>query len=86
MFRFLLVCVLLQLGATGRVAPRQFVGATPSKLGRGNGAKVQMSRWKGMDEDISDDQPDIARGRDMVDSKFQGGQGQGGTHVSSTRA
>merc|ERR1711906_48148 len=39
-----------------------------------------MSRWKGMDEDISDDQQDIARGRNMVDSKFQGGFGLGGTH------
>jgi len=40
-----------------------------------------------MDEDISDDQQDIARGRDMVDSKFQGGFGMGGTHnavMSST--
>ena len=36
-----------------------------------------------MDEDISDDQQDIARGRNMVDSKFQGGFGLGGTHVSS---
>merc|ERR1712230_328177 len=46
-----------------------------------------MSRWKGMDEDISDDQQDISRGRDMVDSKFQGGYGMGGTHnavMSST--
>ena len=40
-----------------------------------------MSRWKGMDEDISDDQQDIARGRGMVDSKFQGGFGLGGTQV-----
>ena len=43
--------------------------------------KVQMSRWKGMDEDISDDQQDIARGRGMVDAKFQGGFGLGGTQV-----
>jgi hypothetical protein len=43
--------------------------------------KVQMSRWKGMDNDISDDQQDIARGRGMVDSKFQGGFGLGGTQV-----
>ena len=57
--------------------------ATPAQLGKGNGVKVQMSRWKGMDEDISDDQQDIARGRNMVDSKFQGGFGLGGTHVSS---
>ena len=44
-----------------------------------------MSRWKGMDEDISDDQQDIARGRGMVDSKFQGGFGLGGTAVRYSR-
>ena len=67
----------------GRVARHQF-GAAPATFGKGNGSKtVMMSRWKGMDEDISDDQQDIARGRNMVDSKFQGGFGLGGTHVSS---
>ena len=60
---------------------RHQLGATPAQLGKGNGMKVQMSRWKGMDEDISDDQQDIARGKMMVDSKFQGGFGLGGTHV-----
>jgi hypothetical protein len=69
-----------QVGAVGRVARHQ-LGATPAQLGKGNGVKVQMSRWKGMDEDISDDQQDIARGRGMVDSKFQGGFGLGGTQV-----
>jgi hypothetical protein len=69
-----------QAGAVGRVARHQ-LGATPAQLGKGNGMKVQMSRWKGMDEDISDDQQDIARGRGMVDSKFQGGFGLGGTQV-----
>lgn len=65
----------------GRVARHQ-MGATPVKLGKGNGTRVtMMSRWKGMDEDISDDQQDIARGRGMVDSKFQGGFGLGGTAV-----
>ena len=44
-----------------------------------------MSRWKVMDEDISDDQQDIARGRGMVDSKFQGGFGLGGTAVRYLR-
>jgi len=37
--------------------------------------------------DQSDDQEDISRGRQMVDSLFQGGQGMGGTHnaiMSST--
>jgi len=64
-------------------------------VARANGSKVVMAsdyaeelkkkrnqkgRWKGMDEDISDDQQDITRGRNMVDSKFQGWQGQEGTH------
>lgn len=42
----------------------------------------QKGRWKGMDAgmDASDDQQDISRGREMVDSLFQGGQGMGGTH------
>lgn len=31
-------------------------------------------------QDMSDDQQDIGRGREMVDSLFQGGQGMGGTH------
>ena len=68
------------LKATLALARHQ-LGATPAQLGKGNGVKVQMSRWKGMDEDISDDQQDIARGRGMVDSKFQGGFGLGGTQV-----
>merc|ERR1712017_64434 len=37
-------------------------------------------RWKGLDEDMSDDQQDITRGRDMVDSLYQGFQGGGGSH------
>jgi len=61
----------------GTVAPKTFLGSKVSSVT--NGSKVQMSRWKGMDEDISDDQMDIARGRGMVDSKFQGGFGLGGT-------
>jgi hypothetical protein len=67
------------------VAPKTFLGARVSSVS--NGSKVEMSRWKGMDMDISDDQQDIARGRNMVDSKFQGGSGIGGTHnavMSST--
>jgi len=62
-----------------RVLPKQFA-ATPKAMGVSNGSKVtMMSRWKGMDEDVSDDQMDIARGRGMVDSKFHGGFGLGGT-------
>ena len=60
------------------VAPKTFLGARVSSVS--NGSKVEMSRWKGMDMDISDDQQDIARGKNMVDSKFQGGAGIGGTH------
>merc|ERR1712054_460478 len=37
-------------------------------------------RWRGLDEDVSDDQQDITRGRNMVDSLYQGFQGMGGTH------
>merc|ERR550537_1376045 len=37
-------------------------------------------RWKGLDEDVSDDQQDITRGRNMVDSLYQGFQGTSGTH------
>merc|ERR1719316_2246351 len=37
-------------------------------------------RWKGLDEDASDDQQDITRGRNMVDSLYQGFQGTDGTH------
>lgn len=45
-------------------------------------SRSQVGRWQGMDagQDVSDDQQDIARGRDMVDSVFQGGYGAGGTH------
>eukprot|EP00898_Chlorokybus_atmophyticus_P006095 jgi/Chlat1/6487/Chrsp45S05981 len=42
-------------------------------------AEKKVDRWK-LHEDASDDQQDIARGRGMVDSKFQGVQGIGGTH------
>ncbi|CAL8466896.1 g6432 [Coccomyxa elongata] len=46
-----------------------------------SGSKSQIGRWKGLDEDISDDQQDITRGRDMVDTLYQGfGVGAGGTH------
>eukprot|EP01025_Chloroclados_australasicus_P049482 TRINITY_DN563_c0_g1_i3.p2 TRINITY_DN563_c0_g1~~TRINITY_DN563_c0_g1_i3.p2 ORF type:complete len:417 (+),score=73.02 TRINITY_DN563_c0_g1_i3:1129-2379(+) len=45
--------------------------------------KSQKGRWRGLDADMdmSDDQQDITRGRDMVDSLFQGpGAGATGTH------
>merc|ERR1711937_304067 len=40
----------------------------------------QKGRWRGLDEDVSDDQQDITRGRNMVDSLYQGFQGASGTH------
>lgn len=45
-------------------------------------SKSQKGRWKGIDAgvDLSDDQQDIARGREMVDSLFQGNNGMDGTH------
>lgn len=50
-----------------------------------HGQKSQKGRWKSIDAgvDMSDDQQDIARGREMVDSLFQGGGGgMDGTHNS----
>jgi len=58
-----------------------FVGQKVSKVS--NGSVTMMGRfdkWAGMGTDTSDDQMDIARGRDMVDSLFQGASGMGGTH------
>jgi len=43
-------------------------------------APDHKGRWRGLDEDVSDDQQDITRGRNMVDSLYQGFQGFGGTH------
>ncbi len=65
----------MQVMAVGR-PPRP--SSNPGKTN-----KEQKGRWRGMDADMdmSDDQQDIARGRDMVDSLFQGfGAGAGGTH------
>ncbi|GAX83390.1 hypothetical protein CEUSTIGMA_g10815.t1 [Chlamydomonas eustigma] len=62
----------VQASSLKRAQHLQIVAASPS----------QMGRWRSMDAgvDTSDDQEDIARGRNMVDSVFQGGQGFGGTH------
>ena len=56
--------------------------AVTMRRGGSSGQKESKGRWKGMDAgvDMSDDQQDISRGREMVDSLFQGGQGMGGTH------
>eukprot|EP01023_Acetabularia_acetabulum_P008927 TRINITY_DN1392_c0_g1_i1.p1 TRINITY_DN1392_c0_g1~~TRINITY_DN1392_c0_g1_i1.p1 ORF type:complete len:412 (-),score=93.49 TRINITY_DN1392_c0_g1_i1:326-1561(-) len=44
--------------------------------------KHEKGRWRGMDADMdmSDDQQDITRGRNMVDSLFQGASDLHGTH------
>ncbi|XRB14220.1 ribulose bisphosphate carboxylase/oxygenase activase [Pseudoscourfieldia marina] len=85
------------LSSKSTVGARPAAKATPKTQRKlsvvamaGPGQKSQSGgRWRGLDAgvDMSDDQQDIARGRDMVDSKFQGGFGQGGTHnaiMSST--
>jgi len=46
-------------------------------------AGAHKGRWKGLDEDISDDQMDITRGRGMVEDVFQGATGLDGTHNSA---
>ncbi|KAL2227492.1 ribulose bisphosphate carboxylase/oxygenase activase, chloroplastic isoform X1 [Sesamum indicum] len=43
------------------------------------GKQTSTDRWKGLVEDISDDQQDIARGKGLVDSLFQAPTGMG-TH------
>ncbi len=45
-----------------------------------SGQKSQKGRWRSIDAgvDASDDQQDIARGRQMVDTLFQGGGGERG--------
>ncbi|KAI3431841.1 hypothetical protein D9Q98_010593 [Chlorella vulgaris] len=69
---------------SSRSPPPRPTSKLPTSKGNSGG------RWRGMDADMdaSDDQQDIARGRDMVDSLFQGfGSGIGGTHnavLSST--
>ncbi|KAK9916593.1 hypothetical protein WJX75_004643 [Coccomyxa subellipsoidea] len=85
----------MELGSsfTGRslASPSGRIAGKPLRTQVHNGAKVfakrtgsksQIGRWKGMDEDISDDQQDITRGRDMVDSLYQGFQGGGATHTA----
>jgi len=72
--------VSMQTTKSARVQRRMVVQAQRRR-------RTQVGRWKGLDEDMSDDQQDITRGKDMVDSVFQGAQGMGGTHnaiLSST--
>lgn len=63
-------------------APARPATRSAGKLHIVAASKSQAGRWRAMDagQDQSDDQQDISRGRDMVDSVFQGGFGQGGTH------
>jgi hypothetical protein len=79
----------LQSAIVGRRVAGSQASLAGARVGREarNGAVVVMKsksqlggRWKGMDEDISDDQQDITRGRNMVESLFQGAQGLDGTH------
>lgn len=42
--------------------------------------QTSTDRWKGLVEDISDDQQDITRGKGMVDSLFQAPMGTGTHH------
>lgn len=75
-------------GSSYSSSSRSSSGSTQGDGGAtAKGGLNKGGRWKGLDEDISDDQQDIARGRDMTDSLFQGAQGYGGTHnavMSST--
>ncbi|GBF99182.1 rubisco activase [Raphidocelis subcapitata] len=82
---------LSQKSVTARAAGAR-PGAAPVVKPRNvaaNSSKSQKGRWRAIDadQDASDDQQDITRGRQMVDSLFQGAQGLGGTHnavMSST--
>eukprot|EP00210_Caulerpa_lentillifera_P004103 g3914.t1 len=50
-------------------------------------SKSQIGKFRGLDEDVSDDQQDIVRGKNMTPSLFQGAAGLSGTHnavLSST--
>ena len=87
------VCTSL-VGSAGSARGRPLVAPrVPVKMsggGRevkrsGSGTRNQKGRWVGMDEDVSDDQADITRGKGMVDAKFQQGNVGGtgvGTHES----
>jgi len=67
-------------GRETRVVVRADVSRKAKSRGESGGNRNQKGRWRGMDEDISDDQQDIQRGRLMVDTLFQGATGLDGTH------
>eukprot|EP01024_Parvocaulis_polyphysoides_P037377 TRINITY_DN332_c1_g2_i1.p1 TRINITY_DN332_c1_g2~~TRINITY_DN332_c1_g2_i1.p1 ORF type:complete len:415 (-),score=97.74 TRINITY_DN332_c1_g2_i1:292-1536(-) len=82
---------MVQSSVDSSFAGRPLVAGTPKTFSKRYAPKVVMmaspkqekGRWRGLDADMdmSDDQQDITRGRDMVDSLFQGaGGGVGGTH------
>ena len=54
----------------------------PKRRTGGKSKSKHKGRWASMDADVdrSDDQMDIARGRGLVDSVFQGAGMQDGTH------
>eukprot|EP01024_Parvocaulis_polyphysoides_P037375 TRINITY_DN332_c1_g1_i1.p1 TRINITY_DN332_c1_g1~~TRINITY_DN332_c1_g1_i1.p1 ORF type:complete len:409 (-),score=75.32 TRINITY_DN332_c1_g1_i1:647-1873(-) len=63
-------------------APKPLQKKTTPKIVMMASPKREKGRWRGMDADMdmSDDQQDITRGRNMVDSLFQGAAGTEGTH------
>jgi hypothetical protein len=65
-----------------RNGSRVVMDASANRVKGSSGQKSVKGRWRGMDadQDFSDDQQDIHRGRQMVDSLFQGAQGMEGTH------
>jgi len=69
--------------AAGRLAPKASRRALSVRAdASAHGAKKHSGRWRNIDAgvDASDDQQDIARGRNMVDSLFQGAAVGAGTH------
>ena len=84
-----LSCPLQVAVSSGSLSSRTRVGGRPvlqAPVSLGSRTVCMVSRrqdhgrWAGLDSDQSDDQMDIARGRGMVESRFQGFQGTGGTH------
>ncbi|XP_075499842.1 ribulose bisphosphate carboxylase/oxygenase activase 2, chloroplastic-like [Primulina tabacum] len=74
-------------GAGAAVSSSSFFGSSLKKVNlafvpkssRSSFKIVAEDRWKGLGEDISDDQQDITRGKGMVDALFQAPSGMG-TH------
>lgn len=74
-------------GAAPKAVKARVVKVNAGAEGRATGSSGQKShkgRWGAIDagKDLSDDQQDIGRARDMVDSLFQGPGSGGGTHTA----